>query len=106
MDTIVVSETNDKLSPKKAPPTTAPIATGIEIPLACRQKSAATGPTAATVPRAEPIAVDKKADIRNMPINKNFAGTNDIVQFTKDSIEPMLLVTSPNAPAKRKIMHI
>ncbi|GHU20876.1 hypothetical protein FACS189472_12960 [Alphaproteobacteria bacterium] len=103
---MVASDTTDKLLPNMAPPTTVPIANGAGSPCAIELNSAAIGPIAAIVPIAPPIDVERKAVMRNIPINKKLGDKNEVPKLIKELTPPMLFVTSPKAPAKRKIVHM
>ena len=62
----VVSEIKERLSPKKAPPTTTPVMNGMPIPV-CAAIPVAMGTRATTVPTDVPIAMEMKQAARNRP---------------------------------------
>ena len=66
VDAIVVSEINDRLSPKKAPPSTTAIINGALTP-APAAISAASGASATTVPTDVPTDNEIKQAATNMP---------------------------------------
>ena len=102
---IVVSEIMDKLSPNIAPPTT--VATDkAGKKSACTLSPAAIGAIVAIVPIDVPIAVDIKADTRNIPINRNSDGIRESAILTVASTLPIWLVTLLKAPASKNIIHI
>ena len=90
---IVVSETNDKLSPNIAPPTTIPsaISTGKPRLLA---SPAPMGESAVIVPIDVPMANEMKQQIRNKPGKIRADGTNCSAMFTVASRAPISIVTA------------
>ena len=94
---MVVSEIMDRLSPNMAPPTTAPMTTVRDRPPFSAIPTA-MGITADTVPMEEPVAVPIKAEIRNTPAVRNWAGTRLTPRFTVASLPPMAAATPEKAP--------
>ncbi len=101
---IVVSDINDRLSPKNAPPTTVATIIGRLAPVSAAIP-AATGVRATVVPTDVPMASEMKHDARNSPGSSILSGIMRRVKFTVASIAPMLLAAPANAPARMKI-HI
>ena len=102
--TIVVSEINDRLSPKKAPPTTTPHIIAVLIPVESANP-VAIGMSATTVPTLVPIDRETKQAAMNMLAISICGGRNERVILTVLSILPMSLAVVANAPARMKI-HI
>ena len=101
---IVVSDINDKLSPKKAPPTTTAVIKGTPSPV-CSAIPAATGTNATIVPTEVPIANEIKQAARKIPGNNKLSGKIRNVRLTVASTAPIALADAAKAPANTKI-HI
>ena len=101
---IVVSEMNERLSPKKAPPTIMAVIIGVESPVWVAMP-VAMGTNATIVPTEVPMDIEMKQAARNSPARMSFPGSIMRVRFTVASIEPMALAVDANAPARTKI-HI
>ena len=85
---MVVSEIKDKLSPKKAPPTTtAVMKTTLTSVFAAIP--AATGTSATMVPTDVPMEREMKHDAKKIPASSRLPGSNRKVRFTVASIAPM-----------------
>ena len=101
---MVVSEMNDRLSPKNAPPITAATNSGtLSPPVAAR--STASGTRATTVPTDVPMESDMKHAATNRPGSSNWRGRYLRVAVTVASMAPISLASDANAPARMKI-HI
>ena len=101
---MVVSDINDKLSPKKAPPAT--IATNNGRPASVsRAIPAAKGVNATIVPTEVPMESEMKHAARKIPPNNRLSGKSCRERFTVASIAPMALADAAKAPARIKI-HI
>lgn len=100
MAAIVVSEIIDKLSPNIDPPTSAPSIIGRFIP-ADSAKPIAIGPRAVIVPTDDPVAIDKKHAIKNIPAVKNLAGMKVMPKLTTDSTPPEADASAEKAPASK-----
>ncbi len=101
---MVVSEMNERLSPKNEPPTTTATIMAAGSPV-CPASPAATGVRATMVPTEVPIDSEMKQVARKIPAGRNRAGMRRIVRSTAASIAPMALADWANAPARTKI-HI
>ncbi len=99
---MVVSEINDRLSPKKAPPITAATYMAVGAP-AAPAISAARGARATTVPTEVPTDSDMKHAARNMPGNSICGGNTRSVSATVASTAPISLAIEAKAPASTKI---
>lgn len=99
---MVVSEMNERLSPKKAPPTTIPMSHASFI-VVCSASPAATGPRATIVPTEVPTESDTKQAARKSPAGSSEPGSRWSVRFTVASTAPMLRADSAKAPARMKI---
>ena len=95
---IVVSEMNDRLSPKKAPPTTTAVSRAAGEPVDCANP-AAMGTSATMVP----IERDMKQVARKSPGRSILSGNSDSIKSTVASTEPMALADWAKAPASMKI---
>ena len=72
---IVVSEINERLSPKKAPPTTMAVIKGISIPVLSAMP-ATTGTNATIVPTDVPTDNEMKQAAKKIPANNKLLGSN------------------------------
>lgn len=99
---MVVSEINDRLSPKNAPPATTAV-TKPTFMLDCEAIPAAIGTRATMVPTLVPMAMEMKQDARNRPASSIFGGRMANVADTVASIAPISLAVWANAPARMKI---
>ena len=109
---IVVSEMNDRLSPKNEPPTiiavmNAGLETIPEAPPAASSSAipAAIGTKATIVPTLVPIDIEMKQEAMNSPAKSSFPGNILSARFTVASIAPISLAVAAKAPARTKI-HI
>lgn len=102
---IVVSEMNERLSPKKAPPTTMAVSQASFMPVS-PARPAATGTSATTVPTEVPIENETKHEARNSPAGRRLPGSRWSVSATVASTAPMLRADSAKAPASTKIQII
>ena len=102
---MVVSEINDRLSPKKAPPTTMAASHASFSPVSAA-RPAATGTSATTVPTEVPTEKETKQAARKSPAGSRFPGSRWSVSATVASTAPMLLADSAKAPASTKIQII
>ena len=102
---IVVSEINDRLSPKKAPPTTTATINATSNPVCCAIP-AATGTSATIVPTDVPIASEIKQAAIKIPGSKRLSGRIRRVRLTVASMAPISLAEAANAPASTKIQII
>ena len=102
---MVVSEMNDRLSPKKAPPT-------INAMIICRDMSdceaipEAIGARATIVPTLVPIDMEMKHAARKRPASMNFPGNILKVRLTVASTLPIDLAVEAKAPAMMNIQII
>ena len=103
--TMVVSLINDKLSPKKEPPTTIATMNAVSI-LVLFAIPTATGVRAAIVPTDVPIDSEIKHAARNIPGRSRYSGITLKVKLTVASIAPISFADCANAPASRKIQTI
>lgn len=102
--TMVVSEINDRLSPKYAPPRTMATKNGRLSPV-LSDNDTANGVKATTVPTDEPMDRDMKQATINIPAGINSRGMWCSVILTVASTAPMLFANVANAPDRMKI-HI
>ena len=102
---IVVSEINERLSPKKAPPTTIAVRSAELIPVDCASP-AAIGTRATIVPTLVPIDRLIKHVARNNPGNNILSGSIDSITFTVASTAPIIFAALAKAPARIKIHNI
>ncbi len=110
---MVVSEINERLSPKNEPPTIiAVINAGLEMnpvdpPAAsCSAIPDAMGTKATIVPTLVPMDMEMKQAARNSPAKINLPGSMDIARLTVASIAPISFAVAANAPAIAKIQII
>ena len=103
--TIVVSDMKDRLSPKKAPPTTIAVISGIFAPVECA-KPAAIGVSATIVPTLVPIESDMKQAAINSPARSILPGRRFSVKLTVASMLPISFALFAKAPARTNIHNI
>ena len=103
--TMVVSEMNERLSPKNAPPTTAPTTKGRARP-EDEATPVVTGTKAITVPTLVPMLSETKQAARNNPGTNSETGSARSVMATVESMAPICLAEAANAPARMKIQSI
>ena len=101
---MVVSDMNDRLSPKKAPPATMAVTIGRLVSVLAAIPTA-TGTRATMVPTEVPIDSDMKHDARKIPAKSRLSGSSCRVRFTVASMAPIVLAVCANAPARMNI-HI
>jgi len=99
---MVVSEMNDRLSPKKEPPTTMATMKGISIPVLCANP-VATGVRATIVPTLVPIESEMKQEAIKIPAKSRLSGSICRVRFTVALMAPICLALWAKAPARIKI---
>ena len=102
--TTVVSLMNDRLSPKKEPPTTIAVSNATLEPVECAIPTA-IGVKAAIVPTLVPTLSDMKQAARNIPPSSILAGRMDRARFTVASMLPISFADLAKAPASMNI-HI
>ena len=109
---IVVSEINERLSPKKAPPTMIAVMKGVltndpDAPPRASSSAipAATGTRATIVPTLVPMDMEMKHAARKRPAYRSLPGSILRARFTVASIAPISLAVAANAPASTNI-HI
>ena len=101
----VVSEINDKLSPKNDPPTTAATIKGKGSPTRTAN-SVATGTKATMVPTEVPTQSDTTQAATKSPASKILSGRYIKVRSTVAPTAPMVCADLANAPANTKIHTI
>ena len=101
---MVVSEMNERLSPKKAPPTTAAAVVAMSIPVSAAIPLA-RGIMATIVPTLVPTANETMQEAMKRPPRRKPPGITDRVRFTIASMAPACFAVAANAPARMKI-HI
>ena len=101
----VVSEINDRLSPKNAPPTTVAVISGM-LPPVVSPNAAAIGTNATIVPTLVPIERDIKQAARKSPAKSMLLGNILSVKLTVASIHPICFAELANAPANTNIHNI
>ena len=104
VEAIVVSEMNERLSPKKAPPTTMATMKGRDTSV-FSARPMATGASATMVPTEVPTEMEMKQAARKMPANSSWSGRRWRVRFTVASTAPMAWADCAKAPARMNI-HI
>ena len=102
---MVVSEMNERLSPKKAPPTTIPVMRARFMSVFSAMP-AATGTSATMVPTEVPMESEMKQAARKMPASSRLSGSRRSVRLTVASMAPISLALWANAPARMKIQII
>ena len=103
--TMVVSEINERLSPKKAPPTTTAVIIGMLTPVD-PASPAAIGTKATIVPTLVPMLNEMKQAARKSPAMIILPGSTIKVRFTVASTLPITLAELAKAPANTKIQSI
>ena len=103
--TTVVSEMNERLSPKNEPPTTTAviIATLVSVEWA---RAAAMGTRATMVPTLVPMLIEMKQEARNKPANSISLGNRSRVSATVASMLPIVLAEWAKAPAITNIQSM
>ena len=101
---MVVSEINDRLSPKNEPPTTTAVINGMLVPV-CSATPAAIGVSATMVPTLVPTLTEMKQAARNSPANNMLLGKSVSDRLTVASMAPITLAVLAKAPARMNI-HI
>ena len=101
----VVSEMNDRLSPKNEPPTTIPAISG-RLTSVLWAMPTAMGMSATMVPTLVPIESEIRQAARKMPGSKRLLGRALSVKFTIASMLPISLAELAKAPAKTNIHNI
>lgn len=101
---MVVSEIKERLSPKKAPPTTIPTMKARFMSVFSAMPTT-TGTNATIVPTEVPIEMDIKQAAKKTPANKRLSGNKWSVILTVASMAPMSFALWAKAPARIKI-HI
>ena len=99
-----MSEINDKLSPKKDPPTTTATMNGRAISVFSASPTA-TGVRATIVPTLVPMDREMKQAAINIPASSRLSGRICRVRLTVASIAPICLALCAKAPARMNI-HI
>ena len=102
---IVVSEINERLSPKNEPPTTAATSRASFMPVSTARPDA-TGVRATIVPTDVPTEIETKQAARKRPAVRYSAGRSFSVRFTVASIAPIASAEPAKAPARMKIQII
>ena len=102
---IVVSEMNDRLSPKKEPPTMIAVIRATSVPVSIAIP-AAIGVSAAMVPTLVPMDMEMKQAARKSPAKIICGGKSESVRLTVASILPIALAELAKAPASTKIQII
>lgn len=102
---MVVSEIKERLSPKKAPPTTIATINGRSTPVFSAIPTA-TGVSATIVPTEVPTDRDIKQAAMNMPASNRLSGNICNARFTVASMAPIAFADCANAPARMKIQII
>ena len=102
--TTVVSEMNDRLAPKKEPPTITATISGTLVPVDAAIP-APIGVSATIVPTLVPMESEMKHAATKSPANSMLDGRNCSVRLTVASILPISLALLAKAPASMKI-HI
>ena len=98
----VVSDMNDRLSPKNEPPTTAATMSGVAVPVRMAI-SEATGTKATIVPTDVPTHSDTTQAATKRPANRKPPGRNDMVSSTVAPTAPIAWADLAKAPANTKI---
>ena len=109
---IVVSEINERLSPKNDPPTMMAVRNGVDAVNPDAPESAisfaipaAIGTSATIVPTLVPIDMEMKQEAMKSPAYRSLPGRSRIARFTVASIAPISFAVLANAPAITNI-HI
>ena len=101
---MVVSEMNERLSPKKAPPTTIAVMKPMFMPVFSAMP-AMTGTKATTVPTEVPMDKEMKQAATKNPAKSRLPGRSWRVKLTVASMAPISLALWAKAPARTNI-HI
>ena len=102
---IVVSEMNERLSPKNEPPTIMAVIIARSVPVSCANPTA-IGVSAAMVPTLVPMLSEMKHAARNIPAKIIDGGRKLNARFTVASILPIDLAEWAKAPASTNIQII
>ena len=105
---IVVSEMNERLSPKNEPPTIMAVmkaSSGAEPEAICWAIPAPTGTRATMVPTLVPMDMEMKQEAMKSPAYISFPGRICRAMLTVASIAPISLAVAAKAPARTNI-HI
>ncbi len=102
---MVVSDMNERLSPKKAPPTTIAVMNEMLVPVECASP-AAIGTSATMVPTLVPIEMLIKQAARNKPASNILSGSIVSIRLTVASMAPIALADDANEPARINIQSI
>ena len=102
---IVVSDMNDKLSPKKAPPATIATNNGRPVPVSWAIP-AAKGVNATIVPTEVPMESEMKQAARKMPPNSRFSGKVKYIFNEKLEEKKNRQEAAERKEKKQKIMQI
>ena len=102
---MVVSEMNERLSPKSEPPTTTAVSKATDVSV-CEATPAAIGVKATIVPTLVPIDSDIKQAAKKMPANSILPGRRVSDRLTVASIAPITFAEWAKAPAKINIQII
>lgn len=101
----VVSDMNERLSPKKAPPTTVAVIKGRPIPVEY-DMPVAIGTMATIVPTLVPMDKEIKHAATNKPARSMLPGSMQSVRFTVASMLPITFAELAKAPANTNIQSI
>ena len=104
VEAMVVSEMKERLSPKKAPPTTRAVMNSSPVPVFAAMPEA-MGTSATMVPTLVPTAMDMKHAVMNRPTSIRLSGTAPRSRDTVASTAPICLALPAKAPASMNI-HI
>ena len=102
---IVVSDMKERLSPKKAPPTTIAVKKPTSNPV-CSATPTAIGTSATIVPTLVPMDMEMRHVPRKKAANIMLGGKTFSASATVASTAPMLFATSENAPASINIQSM
>ncbi len=105
VETMVVSEMNDRLSPKKEPPTTTAVSRATEEPVEWAIP-AAIGVSATMVPTLVPMDREMKQAATKSPASSILLGSRHSVRLTVASMLPIILALLAKAPARMNIHSI
>ena len=105
VETMVVSLIKERLSPKKAPPTTAAATRGKDIAV-LSARPAAIGIKATMVPTDVPMQRDVRQAARKSPVRANLAGNIRRVRSTMAPAAPISFAEAAKAPANMNIQTI
>ena len=102
---MVVSLMNERLSPKKAPPTMMAAMKASEKPVSWAMP-VAMGTRATMVPTLVPTDIEMKQAVKKSPAKSIEPGMTRRVRLTVASMDPMSLAVCANAPARMNIQTI